>query len=181
VVSAGSPLGADTFKVDQAHTFIFFQAKRAGFSYVVGRFNEFSGSATWDDNDPVARKIELTIQAGSVDTGNERREQHLKGPDFFNVKQFPVMTFESTEIIDTKVEGVEAAWKVTGDFSMHGVTKPVTFTLRQIGAGEDRRGNYNVGLEAEFVLKRSEFGMSNMLRMGGDDIRCTVEVLVQKQ
>lgn len=178
---AGTVFSADTYQVDTAHSFLSFKVKRAGFSYVVGRFNSFNGSSTWDESDASQRSLEITIQTESVDTGNERRDQHLRSPDFFNAKQFPAMTFKSTSIKDTEVDGYEAAWEVAGDLSLHGVSKPLTFVLRQIGRGEDRRGNYNVGLQAEFTIKRSEFGMTNMIEMGGDEVHCSIEILVKRQ
>jgi polyisoprenoid-binding protein YceI len=174
-------LSADTYQVDTAHSFINFKVKRAGFSYVNGRFNAFSGSAKWDESDAAKRSLEITIQTESVDTGNERRDQHLKSPDFFNSKQFPVMTFKSSEIKGVQVDGYEAAWEVTGDLSLHGVSKPLAFILKQIGRGEDRRGNYNVGLQTEFTITRSEFGMTNMIQMGGDEVICSVDILVRRQ
>ena len=177
----GTAFSADTYQVDAAHSFINFKVKRAGFSYVAGRFNGFTGSATWDESDAGQRSLEITIQTESVDTGNERRDQHLKSPDFFNAKQFPVMTFKSTKIKETKVDGYEAAWEVTGDLSLHGVSKPLTFVLKQIGRGEDRRGNHNVGLQTEFTITRSEFGMTNMVQMGGDEVICSVDILVKRQ
>jgi polyisoprenoid-binding protein YceI len=177
----GAVFSADTYQVDTAHSFINFKVKRAGFSYVAGRFNGFNGSATWDESDAGRRSLEITIQTESVDTGNERRDQHLKSPDFFNAKQFPVMTFKSTNIKDAQVDGYEAAWEVTGELSLHGVSKPLTFVLRQIGRGEDRRGSYNVGLQTDFTIKRSEFGMTNMIQMGGDEVHCSVDILVKKQ
>ena len=183
LVAPGTPilLAADTYEVDSVHTFVFFKAKRAGFSYVVGRFNSISGTATWDETNAAERKLELTIQADSIDTGNERRDQHMRSPDFFNTKQFPQITFKSSEISETQVAGYEKAWNVTGELFLHGVVKPISFVLRQIGAGEDRRGNYNVGMQAEFVVDRSEFGMTNMLDQGGDKIECIVEVLARRQ
>lgn len=180
-LALGTSFASDNYDVDTAHTFINFKVKRAGFSYVVGRFNSFNGSAVWDESDQSRRSLELTIQTESVDTGNERRDQHLKSPDFFNAKQFPVITFKSTSIRETRVEGYAVAWEVSGDLSLHGVSKPLTFVLKQIGKGEDRRGNYNVGLQADFTIKRSEFGMTNMIEMGGDEVHCSAEILVRRQ
>ncbi len=180
-LAVGMAFSADTYQVDTAHTFINFKVKRAGFSYVIGRFTKFTGSANWDESDAGRRSLEITIQTDSVDTGNERRDQHLKSPDFLNAKQFPVMTFKSSNIKKAQVEGYETAWEVTGDLSLHGVSQPLTFILKQIGRGEDRRGNYNVGLQTEFTIKRSEFGMTNMLQMGGDEVYCSADILVKRQ
>jgi len=180
-LAVGTAFSADTYQVDTAHSFINFKVKRAGFSYVVGRFNGFTGSATWDESGAGQRSLEITIQTESVDTGNERRDQHLKSPDFFNAKQFPVMTFKSSNVKETRVDGYEAAWEVTGDLSLHGVSQPLTFVLKQIGRGDDRRGTHNVGLQTEFTIKRSEFGMTNMIEMGGDEVSCSVDILVKRQ
>ena len=180
-LAVGMAFSADTYQVDTAHTFINFKVKRAGFSYVIGQFTKFTGSANWEESDAGRRSLEITIQTDSVDTGNERRDQHLKSPDFLNAKQFPVMTFKSSNIKKAQVEGYETAWEVTGDLSLHGVSQPLTFVLKQIGRGEDRRGNYNVGLQTEFTIKRSEFGMTNMLQMGGDEVHCSADILVKRQ
>lgn len=181
MISSSPILAADSYQVDSVHTFINFKVLRSGFSYVVGRFNSFSGSATWDDADPAGRSLEITIDAGSVDTGNERRDQHLTSPDFFNAKQFPQIIFKASQFKETSVEGFDAAWEAAGELTLHGVTKPLTVVLKQVGKGEDRRGNFNIGVQAEFTIKRSEFGMTNMIPMGGDEVTCYVDVLVQRQ
>ena len=93
--------------------------------YTWGLFGFQGAGPSWDESGAGQRSLEITIQTESVDTGNERRDQHLKSPDFFNAKQFPVMTFKSTNIKETKVDGYEAAWEVTGDLSLHGVNEPL--------------------------------------------------------
>src|SRR5690242_5758721 len=115
---------ADEYVIDGMHSGVNFKIGHIGLSWVYGRFDKFSGGFTLDANDPSKASFRLTIEAASVDTNNEKRDGHLKSPDFFNAKQFPTINFQSTA-----VKAVKDGYQVTGDLTMHGVTKPVTFVL----------------------------------------------------
>src|SRR5438045_581123 len=114
--------GADNYAVDGMHAGVSFKISHLGLSWTYGRFNEMSGDFTLDPADPSKSSFNLSIQVNSVDTNNKKRDDHLKSPDFFNVKQFPAITFKSTS-----VKPVKDGYQVTGDLTLHGVTKPVTF------------------------------------------------------
>ena len=168
---------ADSFEVDPAHSFVTFKVSRGGASFIVARFNGLEGKAVWDEANPAAGSLELTIQTGSVDSGNERRDTHIKSPDFLNAKQFPVITYKSSKIEKSGAD----AYNVTGDFSLHGVTKPLTITLKKVGGGETRRGGFTLGYEAEFIIKRKDFGVGQDRSPAGEDVHCNVNVLATRQ
>lgn len=163
---------ADTYEVDAEHSMIIFRAKHMGVSNNYGRFNEFSGTLTVDEADATNSAIELEVKAESVDTGNEKRDQHLRSPDFFNSKQFPVITFKSTKV--EKVD--EELLQVTGDLELHGVKKSVTIAVEMTGKGKNQQGTDLIGFEAIFTIKRSEFGMNYGIGAVSDDVRITVSV-----
>lgn len=163
---------ADTYEVDASHSMIIFRAKHMGVSYNYGRFNEFSGNLAVDETDAANSMIELEVKAASVDTGDEKRDQHLRSPDFFDAKQFPVITFKSTEV--KKVD--EDTLEVTGDLKLHGVKKSVTVEVAITGKGKNQQGTALIGFETTFTIKRSEFGMDYGIGAVSDDIRITVSV-----
>jgi polyisoprenoid-binding protein YceI len=167
------PVSAETrFKVDGSHSFVTFNVQHLGVSNAWGRFNDPSGTIVWDDADPSKSKLDVTLQANKVDTGNAKRDDHLRSPDFFNVKQFPTITFKSTSISPSGSN----QYQLTGDLTLHGVTKPITVTLTKVGQADTRMG-HRAGFDTEFTVKRSEFGMSFMQEGLGDDV--TVHVALE--
>jgi polyisoprenoid-binding protein YceI len=157
---------AETYDVDSVHSAVMFRAKRMGVVYVYGRFNEFAGTLEMTGEDVTTGKLALEVKTASIDTGNQRRDDHLRNPDFFNATQLPVMKFESTGV-RTAGNGFE----VTGNLTMHGVTKPVTATVEKVGSGKDpRAGKALVGFEAKFTLKRSDFDMKYMVGPLSDEV-----------
>lgn len=161
---ANSVQAAD-YAIDPSHTAVGFQVSHAGISWTHGRFNKLGGEFTIDAANPASQKFAMTIEADSIDTGNQQRDDHLRSPDFFNVKQFPTITFEST-----KVERTNEGLKVTGQATLHGVTKPIELLLKGGKVIEFPAGVERTGYSASFKLKRSDFGMGNMLEAVGDDI-----------
>jgi polyisoprenoid-binding protein YceI len=156
---AGAAVAAPvTYKVDGAHSFVVFKVVHLNVANAYGRFNDVTGTVVADEEAPEKGSIDIQIKAESIDTGNEKRDQHLKGPDFLNTQQFPMVTFKSKSIKKTS----DKEYEVTGDLSMHGVTKPVTAKLVKIGEGKGMRGEYRAGAEARFQVKRSEFGITYM-------------------
>jgi polyisoprenoid-binding protein YceI len=170
-------LAGDTYKLDPGHTFVGFQASHFGIGKVYGRFNTVSGSLVYDANDVSKSSITFEVETASIDTALPKRDDHLRGPDFFNAKQFPKLTFKST-----KVGGTKDSLKVTGDLTMHGVTKSVTVDVKLVGAGKDPWGNERVGFETMLKVKRSDFGMKYQLEAFGDEtpIYVTLEGIKQK-
>jgi len=112
------------------------------------------------------------VKADSLDSANADRDKHLKGPDFFNVKQFPTLAFKSTRV---RALG-DKDYEVTGDLTFHGVTRPVTVKLERIGTGKGMRGETRTGFEATFAIKRSDFGMKYLIPAVGDEVRIIAAV-----
>ena len=164
---------ADTYEIDAAHSMIIFRAKHSGVSYNYGRFNEFTGKITMDA-DVSNNTVEFEVKAASVDTGNEKRDQHLRSSDFFSAKQFPVITFKSTKV--SAKEGKEDVLEVTGDLELHGVKKSVTVDVEITGRAQGRQGESLIGFESTFTIQRSEFGMTYGMGSVSDDIRITVSI-----
>ena len=162
----GAAPAADTYQIDGAHTAAVFTVSHLGFSNTWGRFNDVSGTVTWDDADPAKSAVKVVIKAASVDTGNAKRDEHLRSGDFFSVKEFPELSFVSTSI----AKSGDNQYQVTGDFTLHGVTKRITVPVVKMGQGKDPWGKERIGFDAEFALKRSEYGMSFMLPGVGDDV-----------
>src|SRR6266446_10101983 len=116
---------ADTFKVDPVHSFVLFSVQHLGVTNTYGRFNDISGTVVFDKDNLSKSSVELSVPVESLDTHNSIRDKSLKSPDFFDAKQFPAMTFKST-----KVEGTGDTLKVSGDLTIHGVTKPMTVDFK---------------------------------------------------
>ena len=166
---------ADTFKIDPVHSSVVFSVTYLGTNFY-GRFNDVKGTVVFDKADPSKSSVELTIPVESVDTHNEKRDQVLKSPDFFNAKQFPVMTFKSKQ-----VESSGDTYKVTGDFTLHGVTKPLTLEIKKGGEGKGVEGEIRSGGETHFTIKRSDYGMNFMQGPVGDEINIVVSLNGIKQ
>ena len=155
----------DTFKVDPVHTFVLFSVQHLGIANTYGRFNDISGIVVFDKDNPSKSSVELSVLVESLDTNNAIRERSLKSPDFFNVKQFPTLTFKST-----KVEGSGDTLKVSGDLTIRGVTNPVTVDFKKGREGNGVFGEWRGGGETRFTIKRSDFGMTFELGEVGDDV-----------
>lgn len=143
------------YALDPTHTRLGFSTRHAMVTTVRGQFTEFSGTAHVDSADPAASSVEVTIQVASVDTGVADRDGHLKSPDFFDAEQFPTMTFKSTSVV---VE--DGNWLVTGDFTIKGVTNPVTIDFEPTGSAKDPFGNTRIGFEGAAVINRKDWGLS---------------------
>lgn len=157
--------GADTYKIDPVHSSVGFGAMHLGVTNFYGRFDDISGTVVFDKENPAKSSVELSVKTDTVDTHEPKRDQHLKSPDFFNVKQFPVITFKSN-----KVEANGDSYKITGDFTLHGVTKPLTVEFKKGGEGKGMQGETRSGGETRFTIKRSDFGMNFMQGVVGDEI-----------
>ncbi len=143
---------ADVYEYDGVHSSVSFKARHLGLSWIHGRFNDVKGTFSIDRSDPTKSTFALTIQVASIDTANKLRDEHLLQADYFDVKQYPTIEFRST-----KVKPVDGGYEVTGDFTMHGTTKPITFVLSGGQEITDRKGVKRVGLSTETVIKRSDF------------------------
>ena len=142
---------ADEYAYDPVHSSVSFKARHLDISWIHGRFNQVEGKFSLDRENPAKSTFALTIHAESVDTANKARDEHLRQPDYFDTKQFPTIEFKSTS-----VKPLDNGYEVTGDFTMHGVTKPVTITL--VGGKEHEfKGVKRVAFSTEITQKRSDF------------------------
>lgn len=162
----------ESYAVDNVHSSVLFKVKHANSAYFFGRFIDVSGNVDYNRTNPSEGSVHLTIQADSVRTWNKKRDDHLKSPDFLNVKQFPEITFQSTEIEKTG----KNTFSVTGDFSLHGTTVERTIDVRKTGEGKGPEGNPRIGFYTEFDLQRSEFGMSKYMGMIGDTVTLIISI-----
>src|SRR5438105_12223710 len=152
-LTASTAVRADDYAIDPVHSGVTFRIRHLGVTDVQGRFNDVSGTCSIDRKDAEKCSINATIKADSVDTTNQKRDEHLRSPDFFNTKQFPAMTFKSTSVKEAK-----GGYEVTGDLTLHGVTKPVTFTLKTGKTVEFPKGTPRTGFSADITIKRTDFG-----------------------
>ncbi len=181
---APAVVSADGWELDPAHSSVAFAIRHMMISTVHGQFHTFSGTATGDPAKPAEAAIEATIDAASIDTGNEKRDAHLKSADFFDVEKFPKITFKSTKI---ESAGPGRA-KVTGNLTMHGVTKAVVLEVEGPTATiKDPMGNTKAGAHATTKVDRKDFGISwNKAMDGGgimvgDDVDVTIDVEAVKK
>jgi polyisoprenoid-binding protein YceI len=168
-----------TWKIDPAHSSADFKVKHMMISHVKGSFSGLSGTLIEDPADPTQSTVEATVDIGTISTGDAQRDAHLKSADFFDAETYPQMTFKSNEVIK-KGEGEYA---VTGDLTLLGVTRPVTFAVEGPSApGKDPWGNTRIGLSATTKINRKDFGLSwnAALETGGilvgEDVQITLEV-----
>ena len=138
-----------------AHAFVTFKIKHLGYSWLHGRFNRFDGSFSYDAKTQTGSNILVNIDTASLDSNHAERDKHLRGKDFLNVDKYPTATFKSTDVKFTDDDTVT----VTGDFTLHGVTKRITFKMDKVGEGQDPWGGYRAGFEGETSLKLTDYGI----------------------
>jgi len=168
---------ADTYKIDPVHTSVMFRAKHVNTGYVWGRFKDVSGTFVLDDADASKSSFVVEIPVASIESNNEKRNAHLKSPDFFNAAQYPTISFKSTSV--KKGEG--KSYEVTGDLTLHGVTKPVTLTVNLVGTGEFPPGAHRAGLDTTFSVKLSDFQIKGLPGAVDDEIHLIVDTEGVKQ
>ncbi|MGA2138433.1 MAG: YceI family protein [Verrucomicrobiia bacterium] len=173
----------DTYRVDPAHTSVNFSIEHMVINTVHGRFRQFEGSITVDpDNGNALKGASGTIQAKSIDTDIERRDNHLRSSDFFDVEKFPTITFESTEV---RKDGSDQV--LVGKFTMHGVTKDVSLPFKLKGPIKGPMGNMIVGLEVNAKLNRKDYGLTwnKAIEAGGlmvgEDVTIQINAELVKQ
>lgn len=167
---------ADSYTIDSRHTFPSFEVSHLGFSIQRGRFNKTSGKITLD---PAAKSgtIDVTIDAASISTGLPDLEEHLRGEDFFDTAKYPTITFTSKKL---KFDGDKLVG-ADGDFTMHGVTKPVSLQLDHFKCGiHPMTKKPNCGANATTAIKRSEFGIVKYVPAVGDDVKIAIQVEASK-
>jgi polyisoprenoid-binding protein YceI len=175
-VSAATAFAPVTFNIDAAHTMVQFKVRHLGLSTVTGRFATFTGSFQLDPASGTASNAQLSIDVASINTDNDRRNAHLKSPDFFAADSFPKITFVSTSI--QKLSGNK--YKVNGNLTMRGVTKPVTLDGELAGTRQTPRG-WIAALSLTGTVKRKEYGlmwdrMTEGVAVVADDIQMQIDV-----
>jgi polyisoprenoid-binding protein YceI len=143
------------YAIDPAHSRIGFVARHAMVTKVRGSFNEFDGTGHFDAENPDGSHLRLTIQAASIDTRNADRDAHLRSNDFFDMENHPEITF-----VSTAVEQTDNDYRVTGDLTIKGVTKPVTVDFEYTGSAIDPFGNQRIGLEGKTTVNRKDWGVN---------------------
>ncbi|MCV6575032.1 MAG: YceI family protein [Cohaesibacter sp.] len=138
-----------------AHASINFKIKHLGYSWLTGRFDTFSGTFSFDEKNPAASKVMVEIDTKSINSNHAARDKHLRSGDFLDVSNHPKATFQSTGI---EVTGEKSA-KITGDLTLHGVTKSVTLDAHYVGGGKDPWGGFRQGFEATTQIALKDFGM----------------------
>ena len=165
---------AEDFIIDKkgAHAFVQFKASHLGYSYVIGRFNDFDGNFSYDAADPSAASVSVVINASSVDSNHAERDKHLRSADFLEVDTYPTITFDSTSVSES---GESVA--IVGDLTLHGVTKSVTLDATHVGHGKDPWGGYRRGLVATVTLAAADYGLPDWV--GDLEIDLVVEGIRQ--
>ncbi len=150
------------FDIKGQHAFIQFKVKHLGYSWLIGNFNSFNGSFTYDEANPANNSVTTEITVASIDSNHAERDKHLRGADFFDVANFPKATFTSTSYED-RGNGNGA---LTGNFTLRGITKEVVFDTTQIGAGNDPWGGFRRGFSGTTTLNLSDYNMSKAGMLG---------------
>ena len=169
--------GTRTYRIDKAHSEAIFQVRHL-VTKVRGRFTDFEGTIEYNEANPDQSSVNFTIQATSVDTAEPDRDKHLRTADFFDVEQFPTITFRSTRITRRGND----TFDVTGQLTMHGVTREVVLPVAHMGKAKDPWGGERIGFEAETTLNRKDYGLNwnAMLEAGGflvgDEVKVSLEI-----
>lgn len=168
---------AEAYQIDKDHSSVSFKIKHL-FSKVQGHFKDFEGSFTYEPGKPETWSANAVIQTDSIDTSVQKRDEHLKSPDFFDVAQYPTIEFTSAGVTDA----AEDKGKLNGILKMHGVEKPITLDLEVHGVGNDPWGNTRLGATASTSINRKDFDLTwnKVLETGqllvGEDVEITLEI-----
>jgi polyisoprenoid-binding protein YceI len=174
-----TPAAAATWEIDTAHSSVGFVTKHLLISKVRGRFREWSGTVVLDDKDLAKSTVNVTIKAASIDTDNGQRDNHLKSADFFDVAKFPEITFKSTKV---EKGTTPSTLKVTGDLTIHGVTKPVVLDVSGPSPEfKDPGGNPHVAFSATTKINRKDFGLNwnkavEASPVAGEEVAIEIEI-----
>ena len=173
-LALAGPAVADTYTVDRAHSEAAFQVRHI-FTKVRGTFRDFSGTINFDKAQPANSSVEFRIKTASIDTGNQKRDDHLRTADFFDVANHPEIVFKSTKVVPKGAN----AFEVTGDFTMHGVTKSITLPVTFLGEQKFMKGT-KAGFETALTINRKDYGLNwnRALEGGGVLVGEDVEIAI---
>lgn len=156
------------FEIDNSHTSVIFAISHFKISYVYGRFNRCSGQVVLDRFNPSLSEFKLTIDTQSVDTNNAERDASLRGAAFLDTTQHPAIQFVSESVTET-----EGTYLAKGKLTIKGVAREITIPFKLLGAGDGPLGNSRIGMISKFTVKRSDYGINEMLDRIGDDVAIT--------
>ncbi|MCP4363036.1 MAG: polyisoprenoid-binding protein [Chloroflexi bacterium] len=172
-----------SWQIDSAHSHIYFTARHMMISKVRGQFESFTGTVNFDEENPTRTTVDIEADLDSINTQEEQRDNHLKSPDFFDVANYPLMTFKSTKVEQTG----ENKGKLHGDLTIRGVTKPVVLTAEYAGQAKSPWGTVSAGFSATGNINRKDWGLNwnQALETGGflvgDKIKIEIELELVKQ
>jgi polyisoprenoid-binding protein YceI len=157
-LSATQTAQAEDYLIDTEgnHAFIQFRVKHLGYSWLYGRFNKFSGKFSYDEANPSAAKINLDIDVASIDSNHAKRDKHLRSDEFLDIDKYPNAKFVSTSF----EEMADGKAVLKGDFTLHGVTKPITIDVEHVGHGDDPWGGYRRGFYGTTSFKPQDYGIN---------------------
>ncbi|MFA5684686.1 MAG: YceI family protein [Lysobacteraceae bacterium] len=172
-LSAGPALAADTYTIDPGHSQVRFVYNHMGFSNILGLIGELTGEIVYDADNVGESRISASIPLGAIRTGYQKLDEHLSAEDFFDIARFPAATFTSTAVESAG----EGKLKVTGDFTLHGVTRPVTLDVTLNGQGAHPMTKAPaIGFDARTTIKRSDYGIDKYVPAVGDEVQITVTI-----
>lgn len=178
-VSGAASAAAESYTIDPNHTFPNFKINHLGFSTMYGRFGETAGTLTIDRENNTG-SVEVVIDAASIDTGMQKRDDHLRSPDFLNVVEFPEITYRSTDVV---LHGDGSA-TVDGKLTIQGVSRPVRLDVSSINCGihpmDPKKEKFVCGFDASTKIKRSDFGVDYALPAIGDEMEIMLEVEAER-
>jgi len=164
-----------TYTLDPAHTRIGFVARHAMVTKVRGSFDEFAGTAVLDGANPANSRVEVSIEAASIDTRNAQRDEHLRSNDFLAMQEYPKITFASTGVR----QAGESTFEVTGDLTIKGVTNEITIPFEFEGAAKDPFGNQRVGFEGSVTINRRDYGVTWNAALEGGGVLVSDKVTLE--
>jgi len=174
-VASAAVAETETYKFDKAHTLVGFRIRHL-LTKVEGRFKDFDGTIWLDRANPSASKVELTIETASIDTGVDARDKDLRSPNYFDADKYPTITFKSTKI---ELKGNDQ-YDVTGEFSMHGVTKTIRVPVKALGFAKMGKTD-KAGFETSLTIIRKDYGIEKGAPVVGDDVELNIQVEANKE
>ncbi|UCJ17997.1 YceI family protein [Pseudomonas sp. MM211] len=173
LLGAGHAMAAD-YAIDKQgqHAFVNFKISHLGYSWLYGTFKDFDGSFSFDEKNPEASKVNVTLKTESVDTNHAERDKHIRSADFLNVSKNPTATFASTAVKSTGKDTAD----ITGNLTLNGVTKPVVIAAKFLGQGDDPWGGYRAGFEGSTKLKLKDFNIEKDLGPASQEVELIISV-----
>ncbi|MEX0386525.1 YceI family protein [Spiribacter sp. 221] len=173
MAATGQAVAADyVIDTDGAHASIQFRISHLGYSWLKGRFNDFSGEFQYDAANPGDSEIAVNIDTASIDSNHAERDKHLRSADFLDVQQYPEASFVSTDYIPNG----DGTATLEGELTLHGVTRPISIDVEKIGEGEDPWGGYRVGFSGETEFALADYGIDYNLGPASETVYLELEV-----